>query len=237
MNLIKISCLVAAACLALQLQACSSSQAPTTQPPATGTTQNPGQNQTAPLDLTPELTVNQSIVIGKTTMGEMMKKYGTPKIRSTKSEFKTDIAKQGLNGPAIEELRAPFNVNPMTGEKSINTFPMYFTTDTKPVLVSTPILLNRGDLVQKAKAKTLTLGDIKNVYGIPTREAEDKLEYVDFDRKIHLIIKKSSGGSISARLTKYDLLYGKNQQDMKAYEQLVKTTPLAKPNPEATPKK
>lgn len=225
MNRKKIISLFAAACVALQLQGCSSSQAPATQPPQSGTAVTPGQNQ-GPVDLTPELTINPSIVIGKTTMTDMIKKYGAPKMRSTKTEFKTDVEKQGFNGPSIEELRAPFKINPLTGEKSNDAYPMYFSTSEKPLLVSAPVFLTRGDIDEKAKNKTLTLEDIKKTYGTPTREAKNRLEYYDFERKIYLVIKKSSKGSISARVTKYDLLYGKNVEDMKAYEDLIKKTPL-----------
>lgn len=138
---------VLAACMFLTLQGCSSSQAPSSQPPATQPNQSTPVQPASPtgdtsqvvtsIDLSRELTINPSIVVGKTTLAEMIKAYGKPeKLSQTESNFHTDIEEKKEKAPAIKELFAMFKVNPITGKPSENLFPLYFTTRGKSELVA-----------------------------------------------------------------------------------------------------
>jgi hypothetical protein len=224
-----------AALVVLQLQGCASSDSPSTQPPATQTGQThtpqgqaPANQQAASLDLTRELTLHPTIVIGKTTLAEMIKAYGKPvKLVNVKSNFRTEILEKKENAPQIEQIMGQFKVNPLTGKPFDKPFPFYFTKGDNPVLVAAPIFLMRGDLLEKERKGKVTLEDVKKVYGEPAREIEGALEYYDFDHHISLIVFTNKSGNVGTMLTKYDLLYGSNTQDMQTHEEIIKVSKQA----------
>jgi hypothetical protein len=172
-------------------------------------------------DYTQELILHPSIVIGKTTMDDMIKAYGQPvKIETVKSRFRTDIAK-GIDSPAVEEILASFKVNPLTGKKFDTPFPFYFTKE-KKILVAAPIFFLRDGLFDKMKSNTITYEDVKKYYGETVRESEKSIEFYDFDHKISLLVYKNKQGELASLLTKYDLLYAGNPNGMKHHEAMVK---------------
>lgn len=224
-----------AALVFLQLAGCSSSENPTAQPPATQTGQPtapqgqaPADSQVNSIDLTRELTLHPSIVIGKTTLADMIKAYGKPvKLVNVKSNFRTEIIEKKENAPQIEQIMGQFKVNPLTGKPFDKPFPFYFTKGDKPVMVAAPVFLQRGDLLEKEKKGSVTLDDVKKVYGEPAREIEGALEYYDFQHNISLIVFTNKSGNIATLLTKYDLLYGSNTADLEAHEEVIKVSKQA----------
>jgi hypothetical protein len=198
--------------------------ASTAQKPATGGGEvKPAQKPTPANknDYRNELVLHPSIVIGKTTMDDMIKAYGKPvKIQTVPSRFRVDIAK-GVDSPAVEEVLATFLVNPLTGKKFTTPFPFYFTKD-KKILVAAPIFFLRDGLFDKMKNNTITYDDVKNSYGETARESAKSIEFYDFDHKISLLVYKNERGELASLLTKYDLLYGTNANGMKHHEAMVK---------------
>ncbi|NGQ96339.1 hypothetical protein G3578_14330 [Brevibacillus sp. SYP-B805] len=198
--------------------------APSAQQPSTGGGEvKPAQKPTPANknDYRNELVLYPSIVIGQTTMDDMIKAYGQPvKVETVPSRFREDIAK-GVDSPAVEEVLATFKVNPLTGKKFNTPFPFYFTKD-KKILVAAPIFFLRDGLFDKMKNNTITYQDVKNSYGEPVRESEKSIEFYDFDHKISLLVYKNERGELASLLTKYDLLYGSNTNGMKHHEAMVK---------------
>lgn len=179
--------------------------------------------QAGPIDLTPELTVNPTLVIGKTTYAELSKKYGAPiSSKRVKTAFRKGLASGSGPFPQIEETVALFKLNPLSGKPLDTGFPLYFTADDKQVLVSAPVFLRRGGLLEKIKNGTLSFDDVKRVYGEPTRESKDGLEYYDFDHKAVMFVFKNSKGHLNAVVTKYDLLYAGDPADLQAHEQTIR---------------
>ncbi|WP_139488804.1 hypothetical protein [Brevibacillus dissolubilis] len=201
-----------------QNQPANQTPAKTTPAPAPA---KPGQ--TAEMDLRRELIINPSLTVGKTTYDEMVKKYGKPVFeKNVKSPFRTGLAKGAENPPQIEEVVAMFQFNPLTGEKIKSVVPMFFTPD-KKTLVSSSILLTRGDLREKlAGGTTITFEDVKKAYGKPNRESAEGLEYYDFQNNITMTVTKDKKGKVVARVTKYDLLYAGNPTDLQAHEDAIK---------------
>ncbi len=224
-----------AALVCLQLAGCSSSENPTAQAPAAQTGQPtapqgqaPADSQVNSIDLTRELTLHPSIVIGKTTLADMIKAYGKPvKLVNVKSNFRTEIIEKKENAPQIEQIMGQFKVNPLTGKPFDKPFPFYFTKGDKPVMVAAPVFLQRGDLLEKEKKGSVTLDDVKKVYGEPAREIEGALEYYDFQHNISLIVFTNKSGNIATLLTKYDVLYGSNTADLEAHEEVIKVSKQA----------
>ncbi|MGD8191170.1 hypothetical protein ACQCN2_14420 [Brevibacillus ginsengisoli] len=222
------SWLLVAATTVLLLQGCSSSAQPNTQPapaPAGQTSQavpQSGANQ-GTLDLTPELELNPSMKIGTTTYDELVAKFGkADEVKDHKTPFRTGLNNPQSKYPQIVNTAANFHINPLTGEKMDQAFPYFFTKDDKKVLVSSHIFLKRGDLLEKERDHTITLDDIKKVYGKPLRESPVSIEYYDFDHKIALDIMVAGKGKFGCMLTKYDLLYGSDTQDMQKHEEKIK---------------
>ncbi len=242
------SWLIIAATTAFLLQGCAqaskpNAQAPAQQPPAaaqqppavaqqpspaTPQPTQPGQaagqpasNQGA-IDLTPELKVNPSMIIGTTTYNDTVAKFGKPLMeKDHKTAFRTELTKKGSKLPQIVDTYALFHVNPVTGEKMDKVFPYFFTKDAKKVLVASQILPHRGTLLEKIKNSTATFDDVKKYYGTPIRETSKGLEYYDFDHKISLHVTNVKK-RIVFFLTKYDLLYGSNTTDLQAHEDTIK---------------
>jgi hypothetical protein len=215
-----------AALVFYQLQGCSSGSEQSAQPKPLPT--QPAAQQAASIDLTPELNMYAKIAFGKTTLDEMVKQYGKPvKMATVASPFRTEMEEKKDKAPQIEEILASFKVNPLTGEPADAAVPFFFTKGKKQVLVAAPILLARGDLRQKLKEKKLTLEDVRRVYGEPAREIEGALEYYDFEHHISLLVFLDQQGNISTLLTKYDLLYGNKEKDMKLHEEVIKVSKQA----------
>jgi len=227
-----------AAFFAMQLQGCTPSdnqaQLPHSQSGQTNTPQGkaPGQQEVPSLDLTSELTLHPSIVIGKTTMADMIQAYGKPlKLVHVKSNFRTDMLAKKEHAPQIEQIMGQFKVNPLTGKPFDKPFPFYFTKGNNPVLVAAPVFLKRGDLLEKERNGKVTLDDVKRVYGQPAREIEGALEYYDFSHDISLIVFTNKNGNIDTLLTKYDLLYGSNTRDLQTHEEIIKVSKQAASQP------
>jgi hypothetical protein len=149
------------------------------------------------------------------------------KMATVASPFRTEMEEKKEKAPQIEEILASFHVNPLTGEPSRAAVPFFFTKGEKQVLVAAPIVLTRGDLLQKLKEKKITLEDVRRVYGEPAREIEGALEYYDYQHHISLLVFLDQQGNISTMLTKYDLLYGNNEKDMKLHEEIIKVSKQA----------
>lgn len=198
-----------------------------TQPATKPSTDNPatpgnGAKQGA-IDLTPELQLNPAMRIGTTTFAELEKKFGSAEeVKDHNTAFRTGLNNPSSKFPKIVNTSAKFHINPVTGEKMDQTFPYYFTKDDKKVLVQSQIILKRGDLVAKQKNHTVTLEDVKKAYGDPLRETPVGLEYYDFEHKIAIHVMMLKKGKLSCMLSRYDLLYGENIQDLQKHEEKIR---------------
>lgn len=205
-------------------------QQPAPPPAKGGQAEQPPVDKEQPvrLNLMRELTVNPAMKIGTTTFDELVKKFGKPvQEKVVNTAFRTELTKKDSKLPQIPNITALFHVNPITGEKMEKTFPYNFTNDKKKILVTSQILLHRSDLFEKIKNKSISLDDVKRVYGKPTRESDTGLEYYDFDNNIVLLVTNKKG-KLTYQVTKYDLLYGSNTTDLQAHEETIQR--LAKEN-------
>lgn len=212
-----------------QTQPSGSQTAPTTQQPTTTQPSSGGQAATQPaasqgtVDLTPELKLNPAMVLGKTTYTELEMRFGKAEdVKDHKTAFRMGLSNPQSKYPQVVNISAKFHINPLTGQKMNETFPYYFTKDDKKVLVAAQTVLRRGDLLVKEKNHTITLDDIKKVYGEPLRETPIGMEYYDFNHKIALQVIMRGKGKFAYMLTKYDVLYGDDTQDLQKHEEKIK---------------
>jgi len=170
-------------------------------------------------DLTNELTLHPSIVIGKTTMDDMIAAYGQPVKTDTRP---TPYKVPGAGGSKpVELLMASFKVNPITGKKFDNPYPFYFTKE-KKILAAAPIFLLRDELLDKQQNGTITFEDLKKSYGKVSRIQDDFVQFFDYDHHISLLVEKKADGSLTATLSKYDLFFAGFPAALEDYEKQAK---------------
>ncbi|MCR8980807.1 hypothetical protein [Brevibacillus laterosporus] len=176
------------------------------------------------IDLTAELKLTEQAVIGKTTLAQMEKTYGSAVEKKTiKSNFRTNLKSENGPNPEVEQEVAFIKINPVTGAKWNKAYPLYFTKTAEPALVAAQVMLKRGDLMKKLETeKQLTLEDVKKVYGAPTRDLGRVLEYYDFNNKAVLHVILTDNNQISTMLTHYGLLYADKPEDMIENENIIK---------------
>ena len=167
-------------------------------------------------DLTNELTLHPSIVIGKTTMDDMIAAYGQPVKTDTRpTPYKVPAAG---GSKAVEQIMASFLVNPLTGEKFDKPYPLYFTKERK-ILAAAPVFLLRDELYEKQQKGTATFQDLIDSYGKVTRITDTFVQFIDYDHHIALRVEKAANGQLSATITKYDLFYAGQPTSMAEYEE------------------
>ncbi len=226
---------LASALLVFTMTACSPAGTSTEQNPTGQSSSGQPANQTSTTtkpetpepvketSLVNELTINKSIVIGKTTLADISKTLGQPtKTYEELTGFRKGISTGGDNLPQIPELVAFFKVNPYSGKPIESEYPLFFTTGQNNLLVSATVPLVRGKLQEKQKKGTATFEDVKKEFGEPTRQTDQIMEYYDFPNRIMMIVKKFDGDIIGAQITKYDLLYEGDQADLEAHENIIK---------------
>ncbi|WP_134686685.1 hypothetical protein [Brevibacillus migulae] len=167
-------------------------------------------------NLTNELILHPSIVIGKTTMDEMIAAYGQPvKTDIRPTPYKVPVA--GGSKP-VEQIMASFLVNPITGEKYDKPYPFYFTKERK-ILAAAPVFLLRDELYEKQQKGTATFQDLINSYGKVTRITNTFVQFIDYDHHIALRAEKAADGKMVATITKYDLFYAGQPAALADYEE------------------
>lgn len=170
-------------------------------------------------DYTNELILHPSIVIGKTTMDQMIAAYGKPvKTATIPTPYKVPAAG---GERAVEQIMASFKVNPLTGQKFNKPYPFYFTKD-KKILAAAPIFLLRDGLIEKVRNSTVTFEDVKASYGKITRVSDTYLQLIDYDHHIALRVEKDAKGNLAAFLTKYDLFFAGQPAALADYEETAK---------------
>lgn len=195
--------------------------------------QNPpvANGQTAPIvpevkptpanrnDYTNELILHPSIVVGKTTMDEMIAAYGQPVKTETRPTPYTVPAAGGKK--PVEQIMASFLVNPLTGKKHDKPYPFYFTKN-KKILAAAPIFFQRDKLFEKQMQNKLTFADVIQSYGKLTRITDTYLQLIDYDHHIAIRVDKAADGHLSAVISKYDLFFAGQPAAMKDYEDTAK---------------
>ncbi len=208
-------------------------QKPSEQPPATAQPKptQPAAGKDTPItpegkptpanrnDYTNELILHPSIVIGKTTMDEMIAAYGQPvKTETIPTPYKVPAAG---GEKAVEQIMASFNVNPLTGEKFNKPYPFYFTKN-KKILAAAPIFFLRDGLIEKVRNNTITFEHVKKSYGEITRKSDHSLQLIDYDHHISLHVEKDANNKLSAVLVKYDLFFAGQPAALKDYEEMAR---------------
>ncbi|MGO0061567.1 hypothetical protein ACTID9_16350 [Brevibacillus fluminis] len=181
-------------------------------------------SQPAPsVDLTKELTINPSLIVGKTTFADVEKAYGKPsKAGQYETPFRSNLANGGANSKPIAEYAGVFGVDVATGKKAAKPSLLFFTNDKNKTLVASRVVFSRDELVKKEKEGKLTLDDVKKVYGEPNRGNDNGLEYYDFAHHIVMLVMKNEEAKVEALITKYDLLYADNPSDLAEHEKVIK---------------
>ncbi len=175
------------------------------------------------IDLSQERKLSDKVEIGKTSLKEMEAIYGAAVEKSTiKSTFCKNLASDNGPYPEIEQHVAFIKMEPINGGKWEMAYPYNFTVEQEPELVGAQIMLKRGDLQEKIKANTLTMDDIKRVYGEPTRDLGQVIEYYDFKNKTVLQVFVQEGNQFNTMLTDYGVLYKNLPEDLKEHESIVK---------------